>query len=255
MSEPKRSVKMQSEGGLVHMPASKTLATKASRIPSALRRHLVSAALAVGFTLHGVTVSAGETALPTMTFAPAPAFAEQISDRLGVHVTAPNLSAQSVAHLLTSAFRARITDTFRPMNAAYGAVHSYHKLGQAVDFVPEGGVGAINRDMIRRVMSANGIRLLELLGPGDRGHSNHWHVAFARPGQAVPSIAVPEYVEDWNVSTASAVPTLPAPSPEQVVVEPAAQSNTHAAVPQEREPASWDVFAVADWRVRHGGGS
>src|SRR3546814_13107053 len=28
-------------------------------------------------------------------------------------------------------------------------------------------------------MAANGIRIVELLGPGDPGHSDHWHVAFA----------------------------------------------------------------------------
>src|SRR3546814_19067670 len=64
----------------------------------------------------------------------------------------------------------RITDMVRPVDAGYGAKGSYHKTGQAVDFVPRGGVGAISRAQIRALMAANGIRVLELLGPGDPGH-------------------------------------------------------------------------------------
>ncbi len=94
-------------------------------------------------------------------------------------------TVSNVAALVHRAFGARITDTIRPMNATYGARYSWHKFGQAVDFVPAGGVDAINRDQIRALMGQSGIRLIELLGPGDRGHSNHWHVAFARPGQVI----------------------------------------------------------------------
>src|SRR3546814_5957477 len=80
----------------------------------------------------------------------------------------------------------------RPVDAGYGAKGSYHKTGQAVDFVPRGGVGAISRAQIRALMAANGIRVLELLGPGDPGHSDHWHVAFAavRGAPAPWSVAV-----------------------------------------------------------------
>src|SRR3546814_4976511 len=86
---------------------------------------------------------------------------------------------QRVARLLLDAFGGRITDMVRPVDAGYGAKGSYHKTGQAVDFVPRGGVGAISRAQIRALMAANGIRIVELLGPGDPGHSDHWHVAFA----------------------------------------------------------------------------
>src|SRR3546814_20618430 len=76
------------------------------------------------------------------------------------------------------AFGGRITDMVRPVDAGYGAKGSYHKTGQAVDFVPRGGVGAISRAQIRALMAANGIRIVELLGPGEPGPSDHWPVAF-----------------------------------------------------------------------------
>src|SRR3546814_20378428 len=73
----------------------------------------------------------------------------------------------------------RITDMVRPVDAGYGAKGSYHKTGQAADFVPRGGVGAISRAQIRALMAAHGIRFVELLGPGDQGHHDHLDVGLA----------------------------------------------------------------------------
>ncbi|MEJ7928141.1 lytic transglycosylase domain-containing protein, partial [Sphingobium sp. AN641] len=75
------------------------------------------------------------------------------------------VTADQVAGILVSAFGGRITDTLRPMNARYGAQNSFHKYGQAVDFVPNGGMSAINRAQIRAVLAANGVQIIELLGP------------------------------------------------------------------------------------------
>ncbi len=91
-----------------------------------------------------------------------------------------NWTAEAVAGLIARTFDARITDTWRAMNAAYGAEHSFHKYGRAVDFVPRAGLGSIDRAQIRSLMAANGIAITELLGPGDPGHSDHWHVCFRR---------------------------------------------------------------------------
>jgi hypothetical protein len=79
---------------------------------------------------------------------------------------------------LAAAFNARITDTWRALEANYGAANSFHKYGQAVDFVPRAGLHTITREQIRAVMAQHGIRVAELLGPGDRGHADHWHLAF-----------------------------------------------------------------------------
>jgi hypothetical protein len=155
----------------------------------------------------------------------------------------------SVTALLQRAFGARITDTLRPMNASYGSQHSWHKVGQAIDFVPAGGVGAIDRGQIRSLMAAGGIRVIELLGPGDRGHANHWHIAFARAGQ-VEQIPAQED-ENWVVNVASgATASLKARTDSEAPAAPGSNTQVTAATPPR-----WDVFAQADWRATHGGGS
>ncbi|MFX9669148.1 hypothetical protein ABTU75_19750, partial [Acinetobacter baumannii] len=68
----------------------------------------------------------------------------------------------------------------------YGAANSFHKYGQAVDFVPRAGLHTITREQIRAVMAQHGIRVAELLGPGDRGHADHWHLAFYTGDQTRP---------------------------------------------------------------------
>ncbi|MBB3588382.1 hypothetical protein [Sphingomonas sp. BK481] len=157
----------------------------------------------------------------------------------------------NVAAIVRRAFGARVTDTIRPMNANYGARYSWHKFGQAVDFVPAGGVDAIDRDQIRALMAQSGIRVIELLGPGDRGHSNHWHVAFARPGQVIDRTRPIEGDEDWLITASQGdAPSSPTP----VGVEaPTAPASTLAIA--AKAPPQWDVFATEEWRAAHGGGS
>lgn len=159
-------------------------------------------------------------------------------------------TVSSVTALVRHAFDARITDAIRPMNASYGATYSWHKFGQAIDFVPAGGVGSITREQIRALMGAAGVRIIELLGPGDRGHSNHWHLAFARPGQIIDHLRPIEGDEDWMIDVAKAdLPRLPY---EETDAPPAPAS---ASQPVEKAPPQWDVFAAAEWRAVHGGGS
>lgn len=89
---------------------------------------------------------------------------------------APNITPKDVSSLLTDAFGGTITSTT-------GGKHvpgSYHYRGQAVDFVPRGGVGAVSKQQIRDVLAAAGVPIKELLGPGDKGHSDHFHVAFGK---------------------------------------------------------------------------
>lgn len=160
-------------------------------------------------------------------------------------------TVSSVAAVLTQTFGARITDTIRPINASYGARYSWHKYGQAIDFVPAGGVNSISRDQIRALMSANGVRLIELLGPGDRGHSNHWHIAFARPGQVIDRTRTIEEDEDWIVNVASADAQAPATHP-GIDAPPATASAAEVAA---KAPPQWDVFATAEWRETRRGGS
>jgi hypothetical protein len=164
-------------------------------------------------------------------------------------VSAPSVS--NVAALVRRAFGSRITDTIRPMNASYGARYSWHKFGQAVDFVPAGGVHAIDREQIRALMAHSGIRIIELLGPGDRGHANHWHVAFARPGQIIDRSRPIEGDEDWLITVAQGDgPSSPTPVRAEASTAPASTLAFAA-----KAPPQWDVFATEEWRAAHGGGS
>ena len=156
----------------------------------------------------------------------------------------------AVSAIVRRAFDARITDTIRPMNASYGARYSWHKVGQAIDFVPAAGVGSITREQVRALMGAAGVRIIELLGPGDRGHANHWHLAFARPGQIIDRLLPVEGDEDWVVDVAEAGPARPL-----LAMADAAAASGGAAQPGGKAPPPWDVFAAAEWRGTHGGGS
>lgn len=164
-------------------------------------------------------------------------------------VGSPTLVAAVIA-IVRQAFDARITDTIRPMNASYGARYSWHKVGQAIDFVPAAGVGSITREQVRALMGAAGIRIIELLGPGDRGHSNHWHLAFARSGQLIDRLRPVEGDEDWVLDVAAAGPQRPMVAMADTPAPPGSPAQ-----PGGQAPPPWDVFAAAEWRGSHGGGS
>lgn len=157
-------------------------------------------------------------------------------------------TVSAITALLRQSFGARITDTIRPTNATYGAQYSWHKVGQAVDFVPAGGVGAVDRTRIRALMAAHGVRLLELLGPGDRGHSNHWHIAFARPGQIIDHMRTIEGAEDWMIDLAGYEPQR------QIAAANGSGPPNPKSARDAKAPPAWDVFATAEWRALQGGG-
>jgi hypothetical protein len=175
-----------------------------------------------------------------------------VDDGTASSVASGTPSVSIVAALVRRMFAARITDTIRPVNAAYGARYSWHKVGQAIDFVPAAGVTSINRDEIRAAMAANGIRLLELHGPGDRGHSNHWHLAFARPGQVIDRIRPIEGEEDWILTAANDRGPASMGLGVDAPATPALASSPPAG---EQASPAWDVFAAEAWRASHGNGS
>ncbi|WP_201514174.1 D-Ala-D-Ala carboxypeptidase family metallohydrolase [Sphingobium sp. S6] len=75
-------------------------------------------------------------------------------------------------------------------NAKVGGVaNSRHLRDQAVDFVPAGGMGAVSKDEIRAYLAEQGIRIEELLGPGDKKHDNHFHVGFSKTRRNSEQIA------------------------------------------------------------------
>ena len=91
-----------------------------------------------------------------------------------------------ISKLLLEAFGGTITSTT-------GGRHvkgSYHYRGQAVDFVPTGGMTAISKDQIRQVLEGAGLTIKELLGPGDKGHNDHFHVAWSGGKGAIDSARI-----------------------------------------------------------------
>ncbi|WP_082449556.1 muramidase [Sphingomonas sp. Leaf67] len=190
------------------------------------------------FTMYGIT--------PSSVFDPCSVV--NLNGGTGLAPAMESITLSSVSALLRRSFGARITDTVRPANANYGARYSWHKAGQAIDFVPRGGVHAVDRLQIRALMARHGIRILELLGPGDRGHSHHWHIAFARPGQIIDRTRPVEGGENWIVNVASV--DGPADTNEPDAHDTPSLAATVAAKP----PPEWDVFATAAWRASKGGG-
>lgn len=110
------------------------------------------------------------------------------SERSGMLSSVPPVAAATgravspglVGDLLKGAFGGTVTSTTGGKHVA----GSYHYKGQAVDFVPKGGMRGATKDQIRALMAANNISVIELLGPGDKDHSDHFHVAFGRGGAA-----------------------------------------------------------------------
>ncbi|MDX3908424.1 MAG: phage tail length tape measure family protein [Sphingobium sp.] len=95
------------------------------------------------------------------------------------------LTANDVGGLLKGEFGGTITSTT-------GGKHvpgSYHYKGEAVDFVPKGGMGSTSKADVRKFLEGQGITLKELLGPGDKDHNDHFHVAFGRSKASPESLA------------------------------------------------------------------
>lgn len=106
----------------------------------------------------------------------------------------PKVTSAEVQALVKEVFGpgTQITSTRRSAaenRAAKGAANSLHLSNQAVDFIPQGGMKAFDREMLRLAAEARGIKVLELLGPGDKGHADHGHIAFARTRQGPDQVA------------------------------------------------------------------
>lgn len=87
------------------------------------------------------------------------------------------LTANSVAKMLRGELPGvHITST----TGGKHVKNSYHYRNQAVDFVPAGGMNSMTKADVRRIFESRGIQIVELLGPGDKGHSNHFHVAWTK---------------------------------------------------------------------------
>jgi len=94
-----------------------------------------------------------------------------------------------------------ITSGFRPKEVndrVKGAKNSYHLTGQAIDIPLSVGGKPFTKAGIRAALEPLGVQIKELLGPGDRGHSDHFHIAFG-----VKRLA-PDQVSKLEVDAANA---------------------------------------------------
>ena len=69
---------------------------------------------------------------------------------------------------------------------------SDHYRSAALDFVPKGGMGSMTKDDIRAIFERAGVSIKrnaggveQLFGPGDKGHDDHFHVAWEKGKLAV----------------------------------------------------------------------
>lgn len=70
------------------------------------------------------------------------------------------------------------TRTAAQNKAAGGVANSLHLSGQAIDIPLTVNGKPLTKDGIRSVLEPLGVQIKELLGPGDAGHDDHFHIAF-----------------------------------------------------------------------------
>lgn len=89
----------------------------------------------------------------------------------------PAVTMNEVADLIgapiTSGRRSRARN-----RAVGGSDNSYHLVGQAIDIPLTVNGKPLTKEGIRAALEPAGVVIKELLGPGDRGHSDHFHIAF-----------------------------------------------------------------------------
>ncbi len=108
-----------------------------------------------------------------------------VEDSTKVHRRdADTLSASQVTKMLRGALPGvQITNTTRSAadnKRVGGSANSHHLRGNAVDFVPAGGMSSMTKADVRQLFESRGIEIVELLGPGDKNHDDHFHVAWTK---------------------------------------------------------------------------
>lgn len=81
--------------------------------------------------------------------------------------------AKALGTSINSQFR-----TAAQNKAAGGAANSYHLTGQAIDIPLTVNGKPITKAWIRQMLEPLGVQIKELLGPGDKNHDDHFHIAF-----------------------------------------------------------------------------
>lgn len=114
--------------------------------------------------------------------------AARAAQRTSTSASLPAVTGSEVARLIgapiTSGFRTPAQNA-----AAKGAANSYHLSGQAIDIPLTVNGRPLTKEGIRAALEPAGIVIKELLGPGDKGHDDHFHVAFAKRRRGADQVA------------------------------------------------------------------
>jgi hypothetical protein len=89
-----------------------------------------------------------------------------------------------------------------------GATNSYHLTGQAIDIPLTVNGKPLTKEGIRAALAPLGVDIKELLGPGDKDHDDHFHIAFGKkrltPDQQARGVSrqqsIAERAEDRRVN-------------------------------------------------------
>lgn len=100
----------------------------------------------------------------------------------------PPVTMTEVANILgapiTSGLRTQAQN-----RAVGGSPNSLHLIGQAIDIPLTVNGRPLTKAGIRSALEAAGVKVREILGPGDAGHDDHFHVGFDRKRQRPDQVA------------------------------------------------------------------
>lgn len=117
----------------------------------------------------------------------------------GDSASADNSLGNMIALIRTLFPGARITST----NSGKHKAGSDHYQDRAIDFVPAGGMASISKADVERILRDAGVNIRrnaagveQLFGPGDKGHNDHFHVAWQGAGPDVDQVALKKQTEE-----------------------------------------------------------
>lgn len=100
----------------------------------------------------------------------------------------PKVTGGEVARLIGAPITSG-TRTAAQNKAAKGADNSYHLSGQAIDIPITVNGKPLTKAGIRAALEPAGVAIKELLGPGDKGHDDHFHIAFDKTRRGPDQVA------------------------------------------------------------------
>lgn len=116
--------------------------------------------------------------------------AEQKRNRSSSNSSLPKVTGDEVARILGTTINPGGGRRTEAQNRRVGgAANSYHLSGQAIDIPLTVNGKPLTKEGIRSELEAAGVIIKELLGPGDKDHDDHFHIAFSTRRAGADQIA------------------------------------------------------------------